>query len=192
MLCIPMDHSLTVGPIAGLEDTEETINQIARGGATAFLVQKGIIKSLSKPVPIGMIIQLSASTTLGMAPNRKVLIASVAREHQAGRRRDIDTRQHRREGGARDAAAARDGLGRVRLALHTLHSDDVPAGREHQGPLGPRGRRARRENRRGGGRGHREDGLHREPGDVQGGRAESAPSRWSSREARRPTPTRRC
>jgi fructose-bisphosphate aldolase/2-amino-3,7-dideoxy-D-threo-hept-6-ulosonate synthase len=84
MLCIPMDHSLAVGPIAGLESPEETINQIARGGATAFLVQKGIIKSLSKPVPIGMIIQLSASTTLGMAPNRKVLIASVLESIRLG------------------------------------------------------------------------------------------------------------
>ena len=84
MLCIPMDHSLTVGPIAGLEDPEEAIDQVARGGATAFLVQKGIIKSLSKPVPIGMIIQLSASTTLGLAPNRKVLIASVSESLRLG------------------------------------------------------------------------------------------------------------
>jgi len=84
MLCIPMDHSLTVGPIAGLENPEETILKVARGGATAFLVQKGIIKSLSKPVPTGMIIQLSASTSLGMAPNRKVLIASVAESMRLG------------------------------------------------------------------------------------------------------------
>lgn len=77
MLCIPMDHSLTVGPIQGLENPEETIIQVAKGGATSFLVQKGIIKSLKRPVPIGMIIQLSASTSLGMAPNRKILISSV-------------------------------------------------------------------------------------------------------------------
>jgi fructose-bisphosphate aldolase/2-amino-3,7-dideoxy-D-threo-hept-6-ulosonate synthase len=77
MLCIPMDHSLTVGPIEGLENPEETIRLVARGGATSFLVQKGIIKSLSAPVPIGMIIQLSASTSLGLAPNRKILISSV-------------------------------------------------------------------------------------------------------------------
>ena len=77
MLCIPMDHSLTVGPIPGLEDIEQTIIQVAKGGATSFLVQKGIIKSLRRPVPIGMIMQLSASTSLGMAPNRKVLISSV-------------------------------------------------------------------------------------------------------------------
>jgi fructose-bisphosphate aldolase / 2-amino-3,7-dideoxy-D-threo-hept-6-ulosonate synthase len=84
MLCIPMDHSLAVGPILGLEDTEWTINEIAKGGATAFLVQKGIIKSLIKPVPIGMIIQLSASTTLGMNPNRKVLIGTVVESLRLG------------------------------------------------------------------------------------------------------------
>lgn len=84
MLCIPMDHSLTVGPIAGLEDIEQTITQIARGGATSFLVQKGVIRSLSKPIPIGMIIQLSASTTLGMAPNRKILISSVEESIRLG------------------------------------------------------------------------------------------------------------
>lgn len=78
MLCIPMDHSLTIGPVAGLEDPEDTINKVARGGATAFLAQKGILKHLSKPVSIGSIVQMSASTTLGMAPNRKILIATVA------------------------------------------------------------------------------------------------------------------
>lgn len=77
MLCIPMDHSLTIGPVAGLEEPEETINKVARGGATAFLAQKGILKQLSKPVSIGSIVQMSASTTLGMAPNRKMLIATV-------------------------------------------------------------------------------------------------------------------
>jgi fructose-bisphosphate aldolase / 2-amino-3,7-dideoxy-D-threo-hept-6-ulosonate synthase len=77
MLCIPMDHSLTVGPIAGLEDPEGMIWQVARGGATSFLVHKGIIKALTKPAPIGMIMHISASTSLGLAPNRKVLIGSV-------------------------------------------------------------------------------------------------------------------
>ena len=77
MLCIPMDHSFTVGPIEGLEDPEEMIVKVAKGGATAFLVHKGIIKSLKKPVRIGMIMHASASTHLSLAPNRKVLCASV-------------------------------------------------------------------------------------------------------------------
>ncbi|MDV3244069.1 MAG: 2-amino-3,7-dideoxy-D-threo-hept-6-ulosonate synthase [Nitrososphaerales archaeon] len=77
MLCIPMDHSLTMGPVKGLERPEFTISQVARGGATAFLAHKGVIKSLRKPAKIGMILHLSASTSIGPAPNRKVLIASV-------------------------------------------------------------------------------------------------------------------
>jgi fructose-bisphosphate aldolase/2-amino-3,7-dideoxy-D-threo-hept-6-ulosonate synthase len=77
MLCIPMDHSFTVGPIAGLESPEEMIVKIAKGGATAFLVHKGVIKSLRKPVPIGMIMHVSASTSLSLAPNRKMLNSSV-------------------------------------------------------------------------------------------------------------------
>ena len=77
MLCIPMDHSLALGPIKGLEVTEETMEKVARGGATAVLAQKGVIRSLRRPVQTGLIVQLSASTTLGMAPNRKVLIGTV-------------------------------------------------------------------------------------------------------------------
>ena len=77
MLCIPMDHSFTEGPIAGLEDPEEMIIKVAKGGATSFLVHKGIVKALKKPVPIGMIMHASASTNLGLAPNRKMLCASV-------------------------------------------------------------------------------------------------------------------
>lgn len=84
MLCIPMDHSLAAGPIRGLEEPEETITQVARGGATAFLAEKGIIRSLRRPAQIGMIVQLSASTSLGLAPNRKVLIGSVEESLRLG------------------------------------------------------------------------------------------------------------
>jgi fructose-bisphosphate aldolase/2-amino-3,7-dideoxy-D-threo-hept-6-ulosonate synthase len=73
MLCIPMDHSFTIGPVAGLENPEETIVKVAKGGATAFLVHKGIIKALRKPAGIGMIMHVSAS----LAPNRKMICSSV-------------------------------------------------------------------------------------------------------------------
>lgn len=77
MLCIPMDHSITVGPVKGLEDPELMVRFVARGGATAFLAHKGILKALRRPPRIGMILHLSASTSLGPSPNRKILIASV-------------------------------------------------------------------------------------------------------------------
>lgn len=54
------------------------VAKVSKGGATAFLVQKGIIKSLKEPAPIGMIMHISASTNIGPAPNRKVINSSVA------------------------------------------------------------------------------------------------------------------
>src|SRR5271170_4062214 len=77
MLCIPMDHSFTIGPVKGLENPEEMIGKVAKGGATAFLVHKGIIKSLKKPASIGMIMHISASTSLSLTPNRKMVNSSV-------------------------------------------------------------------------------------------------------------------
>jgi fructose-bisphosphate aldolase / 2-amino-3,7-dideoxy-D-threo-hept-6-ulosonate synthase len=77
MLCIPMDHSFTIGPVAGLENPEEMIVKVAKGGATAFLVHKGIIKAMRKPAGIGTIMHVSASTQLSPTPNRKMLCSSV-------------------------------------------------------------------------------------------------------------------
>ncbi len=77
MLCVPMDHGLSNGPMAGLEEPWKIITQVARGGATAILVHKGVIRALPKVPPTGIILHLSASTSLGPAPNRKMLITSV-------------------------------------------------------------------------------------------------------------------
>jgi len=84
MLCIPMDHSFTVGPIAGLEDPGAAVAKVAKGGATAFLVHKGIIKSLAEPAGIGMIMHISASTQLSPTPNWKTLCSSVVEAVRLG------------------------------------------------------------------------------------------------------------
>jgi fructose-bisphosphate aldolase / 2-amino-3,7-dideoxy-D-threo-hept-6-ulosonate synthase len=77
MLCIPMDHGITNGPIQGLEDVHSLIYQCENAGLTCVLVNKGILKTLPRPIAIGLIVHLSASTSLGPAPNRKLLLASV-------------------------------------------------------------------------------------------------------------------
>ncbi len=77
MLCIPMDHSITNGPIRGLEEPEVMVRAVARGGATAFLAHRGVLKALKAPPRVGMILHLSASTSFGPSPNRKVLVSSV-------------------------------------------------------------------------------------------------------------------
>ncbi len=40
---IPMDHGVTVGPIAGLEDMREAVSSVVAGGANAILMHKGIV-----------------------------------------------------------------------------------------------------------------------------------------------------
>ena len=77
MLCIPMDHGISSGPIKGLDNIHETIYNCQNAGLTSILINKGIAKSLPKPIKIGMIIHVSGSTSLGPDPNRKVLMASV-------------------------------------------------------------------------------------------------------------------
>ncbi|QQG48527.1 MAG: class I fructose-bisphosphate aldolase family protein [archaeon] len=77
MLCIPMDHSLTNGPIPGLEYPDEVVKAVAHGGATSVLAHKGFLRSLKEPPLIGTILHLSASTGMGPTPNRKVIVSSV-------------------------------------------------------------------------------------------------------------------
>jgi len=77
MLCVPMDHGISIGPVSGLNNISETINQVDIGGASAILTHKGIIKSLTTPPNTGVIIHLSASTDIGLSPNRKLQVCSV-------------------------------------------------------------------------------------------------------------------
>lgn len=77
MLCIPMDHGISNGPIPGLENIHSVIYQCEKAGLTCVLVNKGIIKTLPRAIDIGLIIHLSGSTSVGPAPNRKVLMGSV-------------------------------------------------------------------------------------------------------------------
>ncbi|MCF8884997.1 MAG: 2-amino-3,7-dideoxy-D-threo-hept-6-ulosonate synthase [Nitrososphaerota archaeon] len=77
MVCVPMDHGVTVGPIKGLDNIYETIRKVERGGATAILTHKGILKNLESVPSLGLIIHLSASTNLSPNPNWKVKIGTL-------------------------------------------------------------------------------------------------------------------
>lgn len=77
MVCIPMDHGISNGPIKGLEDIHGMIYQCAAAGLTCVLVNKGIVKTMPRPPDIGLIAHFSGSTALGPAPNRKMLMGSV-------------------------------------------------------------------------------------------------------------------
>ena len=77
MLCIPMDHGISSGPLEGIKDINNFIYDTENSGLTCILVNKGIIKILPRPINIGLIAHMSGSTSLGPDPNKKVLLGSV-------------------------------------------------------------------------------------------------------------------
>ncbi len=76
---VPIDHGLSMGPIAGLEDMASTINKVADGGANAVVLHKGIVRSGHRGYgkDLGLIIHTSGSTSMSPDQNSKVPIASV-------------------------------------------------------------------------------------------------------------------
>jgi predicted phospho-2-dehydro-3-deoxyheptonate aldolase len=74
---VPMDHGVSEGPIEGLVDTHRMVSLVEKGGASAVLLHKGIMKSLAKPPKCGTIMHLSAGTKYGEDKNKKVLVSSV-------------------------------------------------------------------------------------------------------------------
>ena len=77
MLCIPMDHGISNGPIEGLEDPASTIYKCEGYGLTSVIINKGILKTLPKPTKIGILVHFSSSTILSLSPNRKMLTGTV-------------------------------------------------------------------------------------------------------------------
>ena len=82
----PMDHGVTMGPIAGLIDMREAVDAVARGGADAVLGHVGLplLGHRGYGRDIGLIIHLSGSTILGPDPNDKVLVGTVERAIKYG------------------------------------------------------------------------------------------------------------
>jgi fructose-bisphosphate aldolase / 2-amino-3,7-dideoxy-D-threo-hept-6-ulosonate synthase len=73
---IAMDHGVTLGPVRGLENMQETVRRVVSGGADAVLVHKGIAKHVDTHGS-GLIVHVSASTKLGGKPNLKVGVCTL-------------------------------------------------------------------------------------------------------------------
>ncbi len=76
---VPLDHGVTVGPIAGLEDMRTTISKVVAGGANAILMHKGIVGAGHRGTgrDVGLIVHLSGGTALSPDPNAKALVCTV-------------------------------------------------------------------------------------------------------------------
>jgi predicted phospho-2-dehydro-3-deoxyheptonate aldolase len=73
---VPMDHGVTIGPVQGITNMQQTINSLIRGGVDAVLVHKGIAKNADID-DVGLIVMLSGMSNLSPNVNAKVQVCSV-------------------------------------------------------------------------------------------------------------------
>ncbi|MDH7593312.1 MAG: 2-amino-3,7-dideoxy-D-threo-hept-6-ulosonate synthase [Methanomicrobiales archaeon] len=85
-IIVPMDHGVTNGPIAGLIDLSTAVNAVADGGANAVIGHMGLALHGHRKSgrDIGLILHLSASTSMGPDPNEKVIVNTVTNALKMG------------------------------------------------------------------------------------------------------------
>lgn len=78
-IIVPMDHGATSGPIPGLIDMGRTIDQVAEGGANAVVGHLGLALHGHRRHgrDVGLILHLSASTSIAPDPNDKVIVNNI-------------------------------------------------------------------------------------------------------------------
>ena len=85
-IIVPMDHGVTNGPIPGLIDLGQAVDLVADGGANAVIGHVGLALYGHRQSgrDIGLILHLSASTSISPDPNEKVLVNSVTNALKMG------------------------------------------------------------------------------------------------------------
>jgi predicted phospho-2-dehydro-3-deoxyheptonate aldolase len=73
---VPMDHGVTVGPIAGIGNMQSITDKLIKGKVDAILVHKGIARRIDVD-GAGLIVMLSGMSTLSPNVNAKVQVCSV-------------------------------------------------------------------------------------------------------------------
>lgn len=76
---LPLDHGITIGPVQGLGDLPTLVKSV-KDNVDAVVVHKGMVNQIADYIDIGkcgLIVHLSASTTLSPDPNRKEIVTSV-------------------------------------------------------------------------------------------------------------------
>ncbi|MGA7860758.1 MAG: 2-amino-3,7-dideoxy-D-threo-hept-6-ulosonate synthase [Thermoplasmata archaeon] len=79
LFSVPLDHSVSMGPIDGLEDMPALVAELERAGVDLVIVTKGAVRGLVPVLtPHTLLgIHISASTSLNPNSNRKVLAGSA-------------------------------------------------------------------------------------------------------------------
>lgn len=90
LLIVPLDHSLTDGPLigglAGARSLDGLVGQIAGNGVDAVVLHKGCLRSIShhRFTDTALIVHLSASTMYAADPDAKYLVTSVEESLRLG------------------------------------------------------------------------------------------------------------
>ncbi|MFI1890538.1 2-amino-3,7-dideoxy-D-threo-hept-6-ulosonate synthase [Streptomyces jumonjinensis] len=85
-LFIPLDHSVSDGPVVDADEFDQLMGSLVAGGADAVIVHKGRARSIAPRHlrECALIVHLSAGTSRAADTNQKVLVASVEEAVQLG------------------------------------------------------------------------------------------------------------
>ncbi len=73
---VPMDHGVSMGPIKGITNMQNIIDQLLKGGVDALVLNKGVAKLVDLD-SAGLIVHLSAISNLTPNANNKVQVCTV-------------------------------------------------------------------------------------------------------------------
>jgi predicted phospho-2-dehydro-3-deoxyheptonate aldolase len=80
---VPMDHGVTIGPVFGITNMQQTVDQLVKGGADAVLIHKGIAKTVDT-TGTGLIVMLNGMSNLNPNINNKTQVCSVQEATRLG------------------------------------------------------------------------------------------------------------
>lgn len=78
MIMVPLDHGISIGPVAGIQDPAPILEHARAGGATCVTVHKGLVAAAARHAgQLGILLHLSASSDHAPDPHDKRLVATV-------------------------------------------------------------------------------------------------------------------
>ena len=80
---VPMDHGVSIGPVKGIVNMQELVNQLLKGGVDAVVLHKGMAKRIETG-NAGLIVHLSAISNLTPNSGTKVQVCSVVEAVRVG------------------------------------------------------------------------------------------------------------
>lgn len=86
MLVVPLDHSVTTGPITTATALNRLVGQLAHNGVDAVVLHKGSLRHIDHTwfAETSLIVHLSASTVHAADPDTKYLVANVEESLRLG------------------------------------------------------------------------------------------------------------